>query len=186
MSLLSLTSRIESSDEFHLSRLLILIDTFGGTRGEDAIEGITKLAKLDFLLRYPSYLAAALRARHTNPAAADVHEFEIGSVESSMIRFKYGPWDFRYRRFLNLLSSKGLAHIFVSGRTVHVGITKKGRTVAEELKNAPEFSDLTSRARLLKTHLDLSATGLMKFIYETFPEIGTLRYGEHINEFQNS
>ena len=39
-------------------RLLLLIDAFtGATR---SLEGRTKLAKLDFLLRYPNYLRRAL------------------------------------------------------------------------------------------------------------------------------
>jgi hypothetical protein len=43
-----------------------------------------------------------------------------------------------------------------------------------ELEDA--FKQLADRAQLLR-HFDLSATKLMKFIYETFPEISTLRSG---------
>jgi hypothetical protein len=177
MSLFAIASRIESSDEFHMSRLLVLIDAFSGTSRTEAVEGITKLAKLDFLLRYPSNLERALEARRTNPRAAGVKEYERDSIESAMVRYKYGPWDFRYRRFLNILVGKGLVHIYVKGRTVHISVTEKGRSTASRLSHQPEFTPIIERAALLKTHFDLTATYLMKFVYDVFPEIGTLSLG---------
>ena len=45
---------LEGDDSLHLGRLLILVDVFAGHKGDQTIDGITKLAKLDFLLRYPS------------------------------------------------------------------------------------------------------------------------------------
>lgn len=182
MSLFSTSAHIESNDDFHLSRLLLLVETFAGLHGDDMIEGITKLAKLDFLLRYPLYLERALRARDAKPGAAEVPEFEKTTVESTMVRFKYGPWDFRYRRLLNILVAKKLLHLSVRGRTVNIGITRRGREVAQALGNQPEFGELRLRSKLLKSYLNLSATTLMRFIYSTFPEIGDLRLGERINE----
>jgi hypothetical protein len=88
----------EADDSLHLGRLLVLIDVFAGRRGDQTIDGITKLA--DFLLRYPSYLERALLARNAPEAAARVEEFERNSVEARMVRYKFGPWDYRYRRFL--------------------------------------------------------------------------------------
>jgi hypothetical protein len=182
MSLFSTTAQIENSDSFHIGRLLILVNAFSGKSGKDSVEGITKLAKLDFLLRYPAYLERALQARHVKAGAAEVMSFESTDVESTMVRFKYGPWDFRYRRFINLLVSKGTVHVSVQGRTVYIGITESGRKLAEDLISRGEFALISERSRLLKSHLDLSATTLMNFIYTTFPEIGNLRYGEQIRE----
>jgi hypothetical protein len=182
MSIFSVVSEVETSDSFHLSRLLLLLNAFAGPQRDQAIEGITKLAKLDFFLRYPSYLEKGLSARHANPDAAGVREFERDSVESRMVRFKYGPWDFRYRRFLNILVGKGLAHVYLRGRTVHVGITESGRAVANRLAEHAEFADLKHRSKLLKTHFDLSASTLVKFVYDTFPEIGTMRLGSPIQQ----
>ena len=61
LGLLKAAARAESSDGLHLMRLLILLrcaDKRG--RMPKPVEGITKLAKLDFLLRYPVYLERAL------------------------------------------------------------------------------------------------------------------------------
>jgi hypothetical protein len=109
-------------------------------------------------------------------------DFERTNVEARMVRYKYGPWDFRYRRFINLLVAKGLVHVFVHGRTVHLGITQSGRDIAEELERDGNFYSLHQRCVLLKRHVDLSATNLMNFIYKTFPEISNLAYGEAIND----
>lgn len=167
---------------FHMSRLLLLIDVFAGPSREGSIEGLTKLAKLDFLLRYPANLERALGARDARPGDAHVMDFERTNVEARMVRYKYGPWDFRYRRFINLLVAKGLVHVHVHGRTVHLGITPNGREIAEELERDANFHSLYQRSILLKRHVDLSATNLMNFIYKTFPEISNLAYGESIND----
>ena len=182
MSLFSVTTTVESSDLFHMSRLLLLINVFAGPSREGSVEGLTKLAKLDFLLRYPSTLERALAARDGKPGDAHVMDYERNNVEARMVRYKYGPWDFRYRRFINLLVAKGLVHVFVQGRTVHLSITEAGRQIAEQLERDGTFSSLQHRATLLKRHLDLSATSLMHFIYKTFPEISNLAYGEAIND----
>jgi hypothetical protein len=182
MPLFEATVVVEQNDSFHMSRLLLLIDTFAGSNRLGTVEGITKLAKLDFLLRYPSNLERAMAARGVNPRLANVKSFEKRNIESKMVRFKYGPWDFRYRRLLNLLVAKGLVHIAVSGRTVHIGITQLGHTTAVRLSEDENFNDLKIRSRLLKTHFEMSGTHLMRFIYRTFPELFTLKYGEVIGE----
>jgi len=97
-----------------------------------------------------------------------------------MVRYRYGPWDFRYRRLINILVAKGLAYVAIHGKTIQIGLTKKGLDSAETLSNQEEFQDIAQRAKILKRNFDLKGTALMKFIYETFPEIGTLRLGEEI------
>jgi hypothetical protein len=167
---------LESSSELHEARLLILLAAFRG----DHIEGLTKLAKLDFLLRYPTWLERALEARGASARAVAVHPCERESVESQMVRYRFGPWDHRYRYFLNLLAGKGLARIHLEGRTVVVGITEKGLQAASELASKLEFQDMARRAKALNTHFDLTATTLMNFIYKTFPEVASLRKNEPI------
>jgi len=99
-----------------------------------------------------------------------------------MVRFRFGPWDYRYRRFLNVLVGKGLAAVRVDKRTVIIHLTERGREAAAALSQEPEFASLRQRAGLLKRHLDLKATTLMEFIYQTFPEVASLRLGETIDQ----
>src|SRR5688500_13339774 len=128
----------ENNDDIHLGRLLLLIMTFENTR-KKAIEGLTILAKLDFLLRYPNCLERALNAKKKDKGIANVQEYERTTIESKMIRFKYGPWDARYRRWLNLLVSRGLIELTVDGRTVYIEITAAGRNVAKQFSEDERY-----------------------------------------------
>lgn len=171
---------LEADDSLHLGRILVLVEAFSGKQGNQPIEGLTKLAKLDFLLRYPTFLERALVARGATEAAASVQEFERNSVEAHMVRFRFGPWDHRYRRFLNVLIAKGMLKVETRGNTIVIYQTERGRAAATQLAREPEYAALRTRAALLKRHLDLKATTLMDFIYRTFPEVVSLRLGQTI------
>lgn len=177
--LLESLSRLEQNDSLHLGRLLLILRALAAHDSERPIEGLTKLAKLDFLLRYPTYLERALEARHVSVKSVAIEEHEKRSVESAMVRYRFGPWDNRYRRFLNLLSAKGLIRVAVEGRKIVITLTEKGFETADQIALQDSFRQIDNRAQLLK-NFDLTATNLMNFIYETFPEIGSLRWGRTI------
>lgn len=172
---------LDENDDLHLSRLLILLRAFSGRNNLKTIDGLTKLAKLDFLLRYPVYLDRAIEkwVKKDRPNV-NIQDYERKSIESSMVRFRYGPWDFRYRRLLNILVAKGLVRVNSDGKTIQIGLTSSGLEMANELASSNIFSDFSERASILKKHFDWKARTLMERIYETFPEIATLRYGEPI------
>ena len=117
----------------------------------------------------------ALIAKHQATRAVELEEHERQSVESTMVRYRFGPWDHRYREFLNILVAKNLATVAVEGRKVTITATAGGRDVARQLSLDPLFAPYVQRAKLLKRHFDLTATNLMRFIYDTFPEIVSLR-----------
>jgi hypothetical protein len=180
MDLMEAIGQLEMNDELHEARILILLRSFVGDEGTETIEGLTKLAKLDFLLRYPTMLKRALEKRGKSTRAVQLKEHEEANVESMMVRYRFGPWDHRYRRFLNLLVAKGLSELVLEGRTVKIGLTKKGLTYADKLAEHEDFEEVARRARSLKAHFDLKGTHLMKFIYESFPEILSLSPNEVI------
>ena len=180
MSLFDTLANLEEDGNLHLGRLLVLLSAFTGKDRVGSIDGLTKLAKLDFLLRYPVNLERALQVRAGRGTDAKVEDYERKSIESSMVRYRFGPWDFRYRRFLNTLVSRGLVSVTTEGRTIKIHLTDAGMEAAQELVRTPSFATMANRARLLKRHCDLSATNLMKFIYQTFPELGSMRAGAPI------
>jgi hypothetical protein len=171
-------ANLDGAPELHVARLLLLLSAF--TENEGAIEGLTKLAKLDFLLRYPVMLARALEAKGRSTRDVHLEDHELQSVESEMVRYRFGPWDHRYREFLNSLIAKRLAAVTVEGRTVVIRLTSEGHQVARQLAEDPLFEPYGRRSRLLKRHFDMTATNLMRFIYETFPEIISLRSNQTI------
>lgn len=180
MDLVETIAELDSQPDLHAARLLVLISAFSDAGQRDAVEGLTKLAKLDFLLRYPVMLERALAAKGRSTRDVKLEDHERLSVESQMVRYRFGPWDHRYREFLNILVGKGLVTVSVEGRKVVIMLTERGRTLASELSATPEFRDYARRSSLLKRHFDVQATTLMRFIYETFPEVVSLRSNERI------
>ncbi|MHB8389916.1 MAG: hypothetical protein ACYDBH_10090 [Acidobacteriaceae bacterium] len=180
IDIVEMIAELDDQPDLHAARLLVLISAFseGGQGG--AVEGLTKLAKLDFLLRYPVMLERALSAKGRSTREVELKDHERLSVESEMVRYRFGPWDHRYREFLNILVGKGLVTAGVEGRKVLIGLTERGLTLAAELRASAEFQDYARRSALLKRNFDVQATTLMRFIYETFPEVVSLRTNERI------
>jgi hypothetical protein len=173
-------ARAEANDELHLGRLLILLSALGG-KSRKSVDGIMKLAKLDFLLRYPNCLERALAAMGREPTSALVQEHERTSIESKMIRFRYGPWDGRYRRWISMLFARGLVTTSVEKRTVQISLTVRGAQIADLLSAQPSFLVQERRAHLLRDAFGgLSGTKLKDFIYKTFPEIIDMKWGKEI------
>jgi hypothetical protein len=180
MDLVETIAELDAAPHLHAARLLVLISAFSGEGQAGAVQGLTKLAKLDFLLRYPVMLERALAAKKQSTREVHLEEHERLSVESEMVRYRFGPWDHRYREFLNVLVGKGLVAVSIEGRKVVITLTERGQSIAADLASSPMFEDYSRRSALLKRHFDLQATRLMRFIYDTFPEVVSLRSNESI------
>lgn len=102
-------ARYRSSREAE-ARLLLLIDGFSRTRTRPrTLEGRVKLAKLDFLLRYPRHLATVLASRNNGTdASRDELVSQDSPLESRMMRYRYGPWDPSHFAVLGSLVGRGL------------------------------------------------------------------------------
>ena len=74
----------------------------------------------------------------------------------------------------------GLCELSKNGRMVYIGLTQKGYEAASQLSKAEEFENITNRSQILKKYFNQGGTSLMNFIYDTFPEIVSLRTGETI------
>jgi hypothetical protein len=170
----------ERDDNLHMARLLLLMSAHAGDRSRP-VEGLTKLAKLDFLLRYPNCLERALEAAGKEPGKAGVAEFERTTIESKMVRFRYGPWDHRYRRWVALMAARGLIAVDVKGKTVQLWPTSAGQVMAVALGQQASLESLAVRAKLVaKSFGSRSGTDLKNFVYSTFPELTNMKWGEEI------
>lgn len=186
LKIVKAAAQLEKQDDFHLARLLLLLNAYDQT-SKNSIEGITKLAKLDFLLRYPTCLDRVLKSQ-TKPnsiklanQAQPIEEQETKTIESKMIRFRYGPWDDRYRRWIGLLVAKGLVIAFLDNKTVNLKVTEAGKSVANQLAAQSEFKQLSTRSELVvKLVGKMAATALKNYIYEIVPEITAMKWGDEI------
>ena len=187
LRLIKTVAAVETTDEFHQARLLVLLNAASGLGDEPKpVDGIMKLAKMDFLLRYPNCFVRALAAlpeakRPKRASKLEIPEQDQNTIEARMIRFRYGPWDKRYRRWLAVLAAKGLATTWLEGRTVRVAATHQGCELAKSLADREEFKGLAERSGLIVTAFgSMGATSLKEFVYQTFPELNAMKWGENI------
>jgi hypothetical protein len=147
--------------EFHAGRLLLLLSICGGTTG--AISGLTKMAKLDFFVRYPDFFRA-VQSRGKSPR-------EDGAVEAAMIRHHYGPWDKRYYHLLAYLEARQLISVSLRGRSYRIALTALGKTIAKKLVSSDSFADLLKHMRDVNEKFGRKTGNELKtLIYETFGE----------------
>lgn len=166
--------------EFHAARLLLLL-SLCGVAGR--IDGLTKMAKLDFFVRYPDFFEAARAA--TAPAAANpasVSSDRDDAVESAMVRHHYGPWDKRYYHVLAYLEARRLITVSKEGNSFRIMLSDLGRERAKALVARASFAPLVERMRQVKkTFGSKNGTFLKNLIYRLFDqEVGKRPMGETI------
>jgi hypothetical protein len=160
------------------ARLLLLIHAFSG--GTGTLQGRTKLAKLDFLLRYPSFFRRALQIRNVEADRAEPSASE-NTIEQRMVRFRYGPWDPAYYALLGSLLGRGLIETIPHARFIGFRTTEAGQTLAKQLAETEAWADVAERARLLKRAFpSQGGTFLKDFVYEHFPEVTQASWGERL------
>jgi hypothetical protein len=187
LKILQLAAAVENSDEFNEARLLLLLKAAAG-KEETAkpLDGIMKLAKMDFLLRYPNMLVRALNVigeskKSALADAAAIPEEDRDTIEARMIRFRFGPWDPRYRRWLSILVAKQLANVYREGRTVKIQLSQKGMALAGQLAEVEAFKPLAERARVVNSAVgSMPSTKITAFVYKIAPEIVNMKWGNAI------
>lgn len=161
--------------EFHAARLLLLLGLCGIG---DRIDGLTKLAKLDFFVRYPQFFNRACIASGEEAQSA------LDSIESSMIRHHYGPWDHRYYEVLAYLRSRGLIQITKEGNTYKFKLTPVGKQRMKQLAKEPTYEQLCEQMRRVKVAFGNKAGSTLKnLIYRIFQqEVAQKTLGEVIEQ----
>jgi DNA-binding PadR family transcriptional regulator len=144
--------------EFHAARLLLLFQVCG-QRGR--LDGLTKLAKLDFFLRYPSFFDKV--------ATKTASELQTSRVESTMVKHHYGPWDKRYYHVLAYLEARNLVRIEKLKRTYVFELTEKGAAAAKTLQADVAFETIVAQLHRIKEAVGkFSGSRLKRLIYAEF------------------
>lgn len=165
--------------EFHAARLLLLINICG-TAGR--IDGLTKMAKLDFFARYPEFFDVARLANTPVDNAEPERSVTDLSIESAMVRHHYGPWDKRYYHVLAHLEAKQLISVAKHRNSYRIALTDLGRERSEAIKGLSSFAPLVKRMQEVKRAFGAkSGTFLKNLIYRLFDEeVGRRPLGEVI------
>lgn len=170
-----MTAEVSSSRsvemDYHVGRVLLLIAACTDTDA-DGVDGLTKLAKLDFLLRYPSMLDRVLQAIGQQwPDGTAPSDDETVAVESAMVRYKYGPWDDRYYPIAGTLIGLGLVETRPGRGRVALRVTTSGRVAAADLRGSAEWSITARRTDFLaRAFAAFSGNALKQLVYRLLPE----------------
>lgn len=165
------------------ARLLLLIDTFSRKQNGSVrhLEGRVKLAKLDFLLRYPRYLRRILLAHGARLDQVATIDPDEAPLDARMMRYRFGPWDPSYYAVLGSLIGRGLVEVTPLGGRTGFGYrtTTRGAGAAVNLRTDESFAHIDERLRLLRRYLDKSGTTLKGYLYE-LPEIADANWHEDL------
>ncbi len=166
------------------ARILLLIDAFSSS--SKVLEGRTKLAKLDFFLRYEKYLLRAFRIRSRTRNIPDkeltdlILSSDSNNIEHRMVRYKFGPWDPAYFNILGSLIGKGFVDPVPISSGIGYKTTPLGKKLADELFKDESWKPVGLKTKLLRKHFDLSGSRLKEFVYENFPEVTQAKMGENL------
>jgi hypothetical protein len=123
------------------------------------------MAKLDFFVRYPQFfleVCGYLGVKGSSRAQ---------SIESSMVRYRYGPWDQRYYHLLAYLEGKELISVRKQGNAYEFELTGAGKKAAEQLRKSGPFAQVVAQMREVKEVLGgKTGSALKKLVYEVFEE----------------
>jgi hypothetical protein len=171
---------------YHQARILLLVDAVAAAPGHQGkVDGLTKLAKLDFLLRYPAFAPAVLDALSPGDLRLGLNEEQAGdsgNVEAPMIRYKYGPWDDRYYAVIGALVSRNLLR-YVPGRRGSVALapTRTGRAFAAQLATADAWLEIAERSTAIaEASAGLTGNALKNLIYQRLGALMDRQFGEVI------
>ncbi|MEV6524536.1 hypothetical protein AB0M43_21490 [Longispora sp. NPDC051575] len=162
---------------YHQARVLLLVDSVCTTKGHlGKLDGLTKLAKLDFLLRYPALGSVVLphldgedpRLRLSSDDRAEPTE-----VEAPMIRYKYGPWDDRYYPVIGALVARGLLRYAPARKgSVALKTTPAGRKLALQFAASPQWADVGTRCQAIaEATVGMTGNALKDLIYGALAEL---------------
>jgi hypothetical protein len=154
-------------------RLLLLIHAFSGS--SKGLEGRTKLAKLDFFVRYPTYFERAVAIRDKAPVPQAQAPTDI---ETRMVRFRYGPWDPAYFALIGRLVGRGLITTVPIRTGTAYRTTEAGARLAQEVASTTAWGEVAERIKVLRSKFNLTGTTLKNFIYDHFPEVASASWGD--------
>lgn len=162
---------------YHQARVLLLVTAVAAEQGHASkLDGLTKLAKLDFLLRYPALASTVLDPLDPfDPRLhlADEDLLEPTTVEAPMTRYKYGPWDDRYYTIIGALVGRGLLR-YARGRQGSVALvpTPSGKKLAAAMATTAQWLEIADRCQAVaQASTGMTGNALKDLIYQRLADL---------------
>lgn len=157
---------------YHQARVLILVTTVSSTRGHTGkLDGLTKLAKLDFLLRYPALAPQVLDQLDQEDPRLHLRTDNLAAptdVEAPMTRYKYGPWDDRYYTVIGALIGRGLLRYTTTRKgSVALAPTPAGRRLTRDMAATTQWAAVNDRSQAIaEASVNMTGNALKDRIYQ--------------------
>ena len=161
---------------YHQVRVLMLVAAVAAEPEHNRkLDGLTKLAKLDFFVRYPA-LATEVLDNLDGDDRMHLSEEALSNptaVQDPMTRYKYGPWDDRYYPVIGALVSRGLLKYGTGQRgSVSLLPTPSGRVLASELATDEVWREVADRCEAIaEASRGMTGNALKERIYERLAEL---------------
>lgn len=161
---------------YHQARVLLLVAAVAAEpKHNRKLDGLTKLAKLDFFVRYPA-LATEVLDDLEGDDRMHLHAEDLSSpttVQDPMVRYKYGPWDDRYYPVIGALVARGLLR-YGTGRRGSVSLlpTPDGEKLASEIAADEAWHEVADRcAAVAEASRGMTGNALKNLIYERLADL---------------
>ncbi|MGW4339036.1 hypothetical protein ACWEK5_40490 [Rhodococcus koreensis] len=157
---------------YHQARVLMLVAAVSSTSGHAGkLDGLTKLAKLDFLLRYPALAFHVLDSLDMDDPRMHLSTHELADptdVEAPMIRYKFGPWDDRYYAVVGALIGRGLIRYAKPRKgSIAVAPTSAGRRLVADMTTTTQWTAINDRSyAIAEAAAHMTGNALKDRIYE--------------------
>ncbi|PPJ20732.1 hypothetical protein C5E44_03540 [Nocardia nova] len=162
---------------YHQARVLLLVLAVSVTKGHAGkLDGLTKLAKLDFLLRYPALAPQVLDDLSAEDRRLHLTTDDINAptdVEAPMVRYRYGPWDDRYYPVLGALVGRGLIR-YTTARKGSVAVipTAAGRQLAARIASTATWGNIAERSTAIaEASAGMTGNTLKDLIYQRLADL---------------
>lgn len=162
---------------YHQSRVLLLVRAVASEPGNAGkLDGLTKLAKLDFLVRYPALAPVVLDDLDQDDPGLHLRDADLSEptqVADPMTRYKYGPWDDKYYPVIGALVARGLLR-YAAGRRGSVALvpTPLGRSLADDLAADEAWRGIDDQCRTVaRASAGLTGNALKDRIYERLADL---------------
>lgn len=170
---------------YHEVRVLLIVAAVAHSEesANGRLDGLTKLAKLDFLIRYPHVATRVLDLIDASDDRLHLDREADGLVTDPMIRYKFGPWDARYYSIVGSLVGRGLMSAQRGTRNqISFAPTQLGNKVLVELVSKHEWRAVGERcSAIAEAAAGMSGTQLKDLVYARLPEMMDRPYREEIS-----
>ena len=161
---------------YHQLRVLLLVTSVAEEPAHNRkLDGLTKLAKLDFFVRYPALATVVLDELGPDGRMHLTEEDLLSptTVQDPMTRYKYGPWDDRYYPVIGALVARDLLKYGTGQRgSVSLLPTPAGKALAADLAEDAIWRDLADRcAAVAEASRGMTGNALKELIYERLADL---------------